>query len=265
MREAVPPDPVSTRDPSQLAIAASPRGGASLPQRRNQADEAHQQEETRAEEKSDEQEDNETDGNPIIEEFLQAILLDHEQAVSPVGSEIAAGESMAVLMQGLRSRNEKLLRTARAYQARLLEFGERVCQRPRGAAGRDDTWRVPRSWGNWGHAGDAAAAPGTADAFQPGVEFPQATLRQEKQACSATEREKVAALFIELRMQNEDFLEKAIAQRAQQTEAWQNESEERERKLNEFDQAFAEGIARLERRWGATHVTQGWLLKGSWV
>ena len=147
VREAVPPDLVSTRDPSQLAIAASPRGGASLPQRRNQADEAHQQEETRAEEKSDEQEDNETDGNPIIEEFLQAILLDHEQAVSPVGSEIAAGESMAVLMQGLRSRNEKMLRTALACQAQLLEFGERISQRPRGAAGRDETWRVPRSWG----------------------------------------------------------------------------------------------------------------------
>ena len=43
------------------------------------------------------------------------------------------------------------------------------------------------------------------------------------------------------------------------------ESKMWERRWNELDQAFEEGIASLERRWGAPHVTQGWLLKGSWV
>ena len=267
-REAVPPGAASARGASQPATDASPTGGTSLAP-------------SGAPLVEHEQENKETEENPIIKEFLQVILPDHEQAppvgaeatveevaqqaASAVGSETAAGESMAALCQGLRARNKKWLETASCHQAHLLEAWERISLRPRRSAGRDVTQRDPRVLSNWAHAGDPAVAPGTADAFQPGVEFPQATLRQEKQACSATERERVAALFIELRMQNDEVLEKAIAQRAQQTEAWQNELEERERKWNEFDQAFDEGIARLERRWGATHVTQGWLLKGSWV
>ena len=129
-----------------------------------------------------------------------------QQAASPVGSEATVGESMAALFQGLRARNEELLQTARAHQAHLLEAWERICQRPRGAAGRDETQRVPRSSGTWAHAADPAAAPGAPDAFQPGMEFLQATLPQQKHACSATEQERAAALFKELQIQNETFL-----------------------------------------------------------
>ena len=43
------------------------------------------------------------------------------------------------------------------------------------------------------------------------------------------------------------------------------ESKMWERRWNELDQAFEEGIASLERRWGATNVPQGELLKGSWI
>ena len=43
------------------------------------------------------------------------------------------------------------------------------------------------------------------------------------------------------------------------------ESKMWERRWNDLDQAFEEGIARLERRWGATNVPQGELLKGSWI
>ena len=67
---------------------------------------------------------------------------------------------------------------------------------------------------------------------------------------------RVAAVFLELRMQNEEFLGKVIAQRKQQIEAWQKESKGRERRSNDLHQAFDEAIARLERRWGATHATQ---------
>jgi len=124
------------------------------------------------------------------------------------------------------------------------------------------------------------------------MEFLQATLPQQKQACSATEQERVAALFKELQIQNEEFLAELIAQQAQQTEAWQKEAEVQKKRWNDLDQAFEEGIARLEQRATckappcaqggrlasssgdhyesprdnhATNVTQGELLKGSWV
>ena len=199
---------------------------------------------------------------------------------------------MAALFQALRAHNEELLQTARAHQAHLSEAWERICQRPRGAAGRDETQRVPRLLGNWAHAADPAAAPGAPDAFQPGMEFLQATLPQQKQASSATEQERTAALFKELQIQNKEFLAELIAQQAQQTEAWQKESKVQEKKWNGLDQAFEEGIARLEQRATckappcaqggrlasssgdhyesprdkhATSGTQGELLKGSWV
>ena len=199
---------------------------------------------------------------------------------------------MAALFQGLRASNKEFLQAVHAHQAHLSEAWERISQRPRGAAGRDETQRVPRLLGNWAHAGDPAAAPGAPDAFQPGMEFLQATLPQQKQACSATEQERAAALFKELQSRNNEFLAELIAQQAQQTEAWQKEAEVQKKRWNDLDQAFEEGIARLEQRATckappcaqggrlasssgdhyesprdnhATNVTQGELLKGSWV
>ena len=91
-----------------------------------------------------------------------------QQAASPVGSEATGGESMAALFQGLRARNEEFLQAARAHQAHLSEAWERFCQRPRRAAGRDETQKVPRLLGTWAPAADPAAAPGAPGASQPG-------------------------------------------------------------------------------------------------
>ena len=267
-REAVPPDSASARGASQPATDASPIGGTSLAP-------------SGAPLVEQEQENEETEENPIIEEFLRAILPEHEQAppvgaeaaveevaqqaASAVGLDTAVGENMAALCEGLRARNEEMLKAASCQQAHLLEAWERMSQRPRRSAGRDGTQRDPRLLGNWTPAGDPAVTPGTVDAFQRGVEVPQANFRQEKQACSATERERVAAVFIELGRQNEEFLKKVIEERERQTQAWQNEAEERRRRWNQLNRAFDEGIVRLERRWGATLVTQGGLREGSWA
>ena len=99
-REAVPPGAASARGASQLATDASPIGGTSLAP-------------SGAPLVEQEQENKETEETPIIKEFLQAILPEHEQAppvgaeaaveevaqqaASAVGSETAAGGNLAAL------------------------------------------------------------------------------------------------------------------------------------------------------------------------
>ena len=151
--------------------------------------------------------------------FLQAIPFDDEQALpvdaeatveqaaqqaaAPVGSETTGGESVVALIQGLRARFKEWLETVRAHQERLSEAWGHISQRPRSAAGRD------------GIQGD----PGVlCNGAQLGMEFLEATLPQQKQARSATEQERAAALFMELQLQTKQLLVELIAQRAEQTD-----------------------------------------------
>ena len=250
-REAAPPGAVSARGACQPATDASSIGGTSLAP-------------SGAPLVEHEQENKETEGKAIIEEFLQAICPADKQAVL-VGADARAGERTAALCEELCALNEKMLEGACANQAHLSDAWECISQRLRDAAGRDGSQRDLRSLCNGTHAGEPAVTAGTADAFQPGVEFSEVTRRQDKRTCSVTEEERVAAVFMELGKQNKKFLENVIAQREQQIEAWQKESKGRERISNDLDQAFGRAILRLEQRWGATHATQGLLLTGSWV
>ncbi|MDA8583146.1 hypothetical protein N9L68_02910 [bacterium] len=190
VREASPPEPVSTPGASQPATVASSIGGACQPRRSKQAHDAHQQDEARAEEmktdadkeKSEEQEDKYVDDMKTSGELLQAILLHQEQA-SPVGAEATVGEvaeqaaslvgsgatvgeSMAALPDKLRARNDDFLHTACAHQAHLSEAWERICQRPGRATGRDEIQTVPGLVATAAYATELAAAPAAHGASQ---------------------------------------------------------------------------------------------------